>query len=225
VHRLNPPLSPRCQRLSTEWLRQRAASETRGRQTQTIGTRSHFLERDLQKYARREPQTLLSRRYVDGRSGLFFNAVFFTYGLVVEKIFHISDDELPLHLLPFALGSFLGPIVLGRLFDKIGRKPMITVTYGIAGLMLAAVCYPFAHGMLTAKTLRICFTAIFFVASSAASAAYLTVSEIFPLEIRASAIAIFYAIGTLLGGVGAHSIWVSHRFGIAPRSISVAPRA
>jgi hypothetical protein len=153
VHRLNPPLSPRCQRLSTEWLRQRAASETRGRQTQTIGTRSHFLERDLQKYARREPQTLLSRRYVDGRSGLFFNTVFFTYGLVVEKFFHISDDELPLHLLPFALGSFLGPIVLGRLFDKIGRKPMITATYGIAGLMLAAVCYPFAHGMLTAKTL------------------------------------------------------------------------
>jgi MFS family permease len=133
----------------------------------------------------------------------FFNAVFFTYGLVVKKFFHISDDDLPLHLLPFALGSFLGPIVLGRLFDKIGRKPMIIATYGIAGLMLAAVCYPFAHGMLTAKTLGIYFTAIFFVASSAASAAYLTVSEIFPLEIRAFAIAIFYAIGTLLGGVGA----------------------
>jgi MFS family permease len=133
----------------------------------------------------------------------FFNAVFFTYGLVVKRFFHISDDDLPLHLLPFALGSFLGPIVLGRLFDKIGRKPMIIATYGIAGLMLAAVCYPFAHGMLTAKTLGICFTVIFFVASSAASAAYLTVSEIFPLEIRAFAIAIFYAIGTMLGGVGA----------------------
>jgi MFS family permease len=133
----------------------------------------------------------------------FFNAVFFTYGLVVKNFFQISDGDLPLHLLPFALGSFLGPIILGRLFDKIGRKPMIIATYGIAGLMLAAVCYPFAHGMLTAKTLGICFTAIFFVASSAASAAYLTVSEIFPLEIRAFAIAIFYAIGTLLGGVGA----------------------
>jgi MFS family permease len=133
----------------------------------------------------------------------FFNSVFFTYGLVVKKFFHISDNDLPLHLLPFALGSFLGPVILGRLFDKIGRKPMIITTYGVAGLMLAAVCYPFAHGMLTAKTLGVCFTVIFFIASSAASAAYLTVSEIFPLEIRAFAIAIFYAIGTLLGGVGA----------------------
>lgn len=133
----------------------------------------------------------------------FFNSVFFTYGLVVKKFFHISDDDLPLHLLPFAVGSFLGPILLGRLFDKVGRKPMITATYGVAGLMLAAVCYPFASGMLTAKTMGVCFTVIFFVASSAASAAYLTVSEIFPLEIRAFAIAIFYAIGTLLGGVGA----------------------
>jgi hypothetical protein len=78
---------------------------------------------------------------------------------------------------------------------------MIIATYGIAGLMLAAVCYPFAHGMLTAKTLGICFTIIFFVASSAASAAYLTVSEVFPLEIRAFAIAIFYAIGTLIGAL------------------------
>ena len=133
----------------------------------------------------------------------FFNAVFFTYGLVVKKFFHISDQQLPLQLLPFALGSFFGPVALGPLFDRVGRKPMITATFGIAGLLLAAVCYPFAHGMLTAKTLNLCFTLIFFVASSAASAAYLTVSEIFPLEIRAFAIAIFYAIGTLLGGVGA----------------------
>ena len=133
----------------------------------------------------------------------FFNAVFFTYGLVVKKFFNISDQQLPLQLLPFALGSFFGPVMLGPFFDKIGRKPMITATFGLAGVLLAAVCYPFAHGMLTAKTLNLCFTLIFFVASSAASAAYLTVSEIFPLEIRAFAIAIFYSIGTLLGGVGA----------------------
>lgn len=133
----------------------------------------------------------------------FFNAVFFTYGLVVKKFFHVSDQRLPLHLLPFALASFFGPIILGRFFDSVGRRPMITATYGISGLMLAATLYPFASGMLSAKTLDICFSVIFFVASSAASAAYLTVSEIFPLEIRAFAIAIFYAIGTLLGGVGA----------------------
>ncbi len=133
----------------------------------------------------------------------FFNAVFFTYGLVVKKFFHVSNNDLPLYLLPFAVGSFLGPMLLGRLFDKIGRKPMITATYGIAALLLLGTIYPFAHGMLGARGLGICFTLIFFVASSAASAAYLTVSEIFPLEIRAFAIAVFYALGTLVGGVGA----------------------
>jgi len=133
----------------------------------------------------------------------FFNSVFFTYGLIVKSFYGVSDSRLPLHLLPFALGSFLGPILLGPLFDRWGRKPMIAVTYGISGLMLLAVIYPFVHGLLTAGTLDLCFSAIFFVASSAASAAYLTVSEIFPLEIRAFAIAIFYALGTLAGGVAA----------------------
>ena len=133
----------------------------------------------------------------------FFNAIFFTYSLVVEKFYGIPSKRLPLHLLPFALGSFLGPLLLGRLFDSIGRKPMIIATYGIAGILLAAVAFPFAHGSMSVRTLDISFSVIFFVASSAASAAYLTVSEIFPLEIRAFAIAIFYAIGTLVGGVGA----------------------
>ena len=137
----------------------------------------------------------------------FFNAVFFTYGLVIKQFFGISNDDLPLHLLPFALGSFFGPLFLGPLFDRIGRKPMIIATYGTAGLLLAATCYPFAMGWLSAKGLAICFTVIFFIASSAASAAYLTVSEIFPLEIRAFAIAIFYALGTLLGGVWAPSLF------------------
>jgi MFS family permease len=133
----------------------------------------------------------------------FFNAVFFSYGLVVKRFFHVTDKELPLHLLPFAIASFLGPLTLGKLFDKIGRKPMITACYGISGLLLAGVLFPFAHGPFAARGMGIAFTAIFFVASSAASAAYLTVSEIFPLEIRAFAIAIFYALGTLIGGVGA----------------------
>ena len=131
----------------------------------------------------------------------FFNAVFFTYGLVVTKFYHVDARRLPLHLLPFAIASFLGPLVLGRLFDSIGRKPMIAATYALSGLMLGATVIPFVHGALTAKTLNICFSLVFFTASSAASAAYLTVSEIFPLEIRALAIAIFYAIGTLIGGV------------------------
>ena len=137
----------------------------------------------------------------------FFNAVFFTYGLVVKKFFGIPDSQLPIHLLPFAIGSFFGPMVLGPLFDKIGRKPMITATYAIAGVLLALVCVPFAHGTLGVRGLGICFSVIFFVASSAASAAYLTVSEIFPLEIRAFAIAIFYALGTCIGGVFAPALF------------------
>jgi len=137
----------------------------------------------------------------------FFNALFFTYGLVIAKFYHVGAKTLPIHLLPFALGSFLGPVALGRLFDSVGRKKMITFTYGLAGLLLIGTVIPFANGMLTAATLDACFTVTFFIASSAASAAYLTVSEIFPLEIRALAIAIFYAIGTLIGGVGAPALF------------------
>jgi MFS family permease len=133
----------------------------------------------------------------------FFNAIFFSYGLIVKKFFKVPDSQLPMHLLPFAIASFLGPLTLGRLFDKIGRKPMITACYGLSGLLLAGIVYPFAHGSMGIRSLTICFSIIFFVASSAASAAYLTVSEIFPLEIRAFAIAIFYSLGTLIGGVGA----------------------
>jgi MFS family permease len=133
----------------------------------------------------------------------FFNAVFFTYALIAKKFYQIPDQKLPLQLLPFAVASFLGPFILGPLFDKLGRKPMITATYATAGILLAAVAIPFAYGSLSLKAMGICFAVIFFVASSAASAAYLTVSEIFPLEIRAFAIAMFYAAGTLIGGVGA----------------------
>ncbi len=133
----------------------------------------------------------------------FFNAVFFTYGLVVKKFFHISDKDLPLHLLPFAVASFLGPLTLGKLFDKLGRKPMITTTYGASGVLLIVATVPFAMNSIGTRGFEILLSIVFFIASSAASAAYLTVSEIFPLEIRAFAIALFYAIGTLLGGVGA----------------------
>ncbi len=133
----------------------------------------------------------------------FFNAIFFTYGLVVQKSYGVKSADLPMHLLPFAIASFLGPVVLGPLFDSIGRKPMITATFGIGGILLALTTIPFVNGSLGTSGLGWSFSVIFFVASSAASASYLTVSEIFPLEIRALAIAVFYAIGTLIGGVGA----------------------
>lgn len=133
----------------------------------------------------------------------FFNAIFFSYGLIVKKFYGVADQNLPQHLLPFAIASFFGPLLLGPLFDRVGRKPMITATYGIAGLLLLVTLFPFGMGRLGPRGMGLLFSAIFFVASSAASAAYLTVSEIFPLEMRAFAIAIFYAIGTLVGGAGA----------------------
>jgi MFS family permease len=133
----------------------------------------------------------------------FYNAIFFTYALVLMRFYGVPEQNVGSYLLPFALGNVLGPLLLGHLFDTVGRKPMITVTYGLAGVLLALTGWLFHMGVLTAQTQTLAWTIIFFIASAAASSAYLTVSEIFPLEIRAMAIAIFYAIGTLTGGVGA----------------------
>src|SRR6266403_2170435 len=133
----------------------------------------------------------------------FYNAIFFTYALVLMRFYGVPEQKVGAYLLPFALGNVLGPLLLGHLFDTIGRKQMITATYALAGVLLALTAWLFRMGMLAAQTQTLAWTAIFFVASAAASSAYLTVSEIFPLEIRALAIAIFYAIGTLAGGVGA----------------------
>jgi len=133
----------------------------------------------------------------------FYNAIFFTYALVLMRFYGVPERNVGGYLLPFALGNALGPLLIGHLFDTIGRKPMITATYALAGVLLAATAWLFRAGMLTAQTQTLAWTVVFFVASAAASSAYLTISEIFPLEIRALAIAIFYAIGTLVGGVGA----------------------
>jgi MFS family permease len=133
----------------------------------------------------------------------FYNAIFFTYAIVLMRFYGVPEQNVGGYLLPFALGNVLGPLLLGHLFDTIGRKQMITVTYGLAGVLLALTGWFFHTGLLTAQTQTMAWTVIFFVASAAASSAYLTVSEIFPLEIRAMAIAIFFAIGTLVGGVGA----------------------
>jgi MFS family permease len=133
----------------------------------------------------------------------FYNAIFFTYALVLMRFYGVPEQSVGGYLLPFALGNVLGPIVLGHLFDTIGRKQMIAATYGVSGILLALAGWLFHAGLLTAQTQTLAWMIIFFVASAAASSAYLTVSEIFPLEIRAFAIAIFYAIGTLAGGVGA----------------------
>ena len=133
----------------------------------------------------------------------FYNAIFFTYALILTDFYGIRSDRIGWYILPFAAGNFLGPVVLGRLFDTIGRRPMITATYAVSGLLLAGAGYLFAIGVLSATGQTIAWMVIFFFASAAASSAYLTVSEIFPLEVRALAIAFFYAIGTGIGGVAA----------------------
>ncbi len=133
----------------------------------------------------------------------FYNAIFFTYALVLTDFYDIEASQVGWYLLPFAAGNFLGPLLLGRLFDTIGRRPMIAFTYALSGILLALTGALFAAGMLSATMQTICWTVIFFFASAAASSAYLTVSETFPLEIRALAIAFFYAVGTGIGGIGA----------------------
>ncbi|MBV8771393.1 MAG: MFS transporter [Deltaproteobacteria bacterium] len=130
-----------------------------------------------------------------------YNAIFFTYALVLNRYYHVPADITGLYLMPFALANFLGPISLGHFFDTVGRRPMIASTFTISALILIVTGYLFERGALNATTQTALWSLMFFFASSAASSAYLTVSEIFPLEIRALAIAIFYSVGTAVGGI------------------------
>ena len=132
-----------------------------------------------------------------------FNAVYFTYGLVLQRFEGVPAANIGSYVLPLTVGSLLGPFALGHLFDTLGRRVMVTATYAVTGLLLITVAILFGFGELTAFTQTACWMAVFFFASAAASSAYLTASEIFPLETRALAIAVFYALGTLIGGAAA----------------------
>ena len=131
-----------------------------------------------------------------------YNAIFFTYALVLTNFYRIDPGAIGWFILPFAAGNFAGPLLLGPLFDLWGRKPMIAASYGISGLLMALTGFLFARASLGAAAQTALWTVNFFFASAGASAAYLTVGESFPLEVRARAIAIFYAFGTALGGIG-----------------------
>jgi len=133
----------------------------------------------------------------------FYNAIFFTYALVLTRFYGVAEDNVALYIFPFALGNVLGPLLLGPLFDSVGRRKMIALTYVLAGVALALTGWAFMMGWLDARSQALCWSAVFFLASAAASSAYLTVSEVFPLEMRAMAIAIFYAVGTGAGGFAA----------------------
>jgi MFS family permease len=142
-----------------------------------------------------------------GSQAFCYNAVLFTYALVLTRFYEVPSGRVGWFMLPFALGNFAGPLLLGRFFDTLGRKRMITATYALAGLMMIGVGWLFAQGVLSAAEQTAAWTAIFFFASAAASSAYLTVGETFPLEVRAVAISIFYALGTLLGGVAGPALF------------------
>ena len=131
-----------------------------------------------------------------------YNAIYFTYGLVLVQFYGVSADKVPLYGLAFAVGNLCGPLLLGPLFDSVGRKPMISGTYIISGVLLAISGWLFDQGDLTANTQTFCWVVIFFFASAGASAAYLTVSETWPIEIRAEAIAVFFAIAQIFGAFG-----------------------
>ncbi|MEV6609057.1 MFS transporter [Kutzneria sp. NPDC051319] len=151
----------------------------------------------LKTYPRR---TLLGLGLFVGQAFLY-NAVYFTQALVLAKFFGISGASVGGWLIPLAVGSLAGPVLLGRLFDTVGRKTMIAISYLGSGVLLVGTGVLFQQQLLSATTLTIAWSGVFFLASAGASAAYLTVSEIFPLEIRAMAIALFYSVGTGLGGI------------------------
>lgn len=130
----------------------------------------------------------------------FYNAIFFTYALVLTRFEGVAEERVALYIFPFALGNAAGPLILGPLFDRVGRRKMIALTYVLSGVGLAATGYAFMHDLLDARSLALCWSAVFFLASAAASSAYLTASELFPLEMRALAISVFYAVGTGTGG-------------------------
>lgn len=142
-----------------------------------------------------------------GAQAFCYNAVLFTYALILTRFYGVEAAHVGWFMLPFALGNFLGPLLLGRMFDTIGRKPMITATYALAGIAMIVTGFLFYAGALTAWEQTLAWTLIFFVASAAASSAYLTVGESFPLEVRAIAISVFYALGTAVGGIAGPALF------------------
>jgi MFS family permease len=136
-----------------------------------------------------------------------YNAIFFTYAMILTRFYGIEPAAIGWFMLPFALGNLMGPLLLGPLFDTLGRKLMISLTYGLAGVLMCVTGWLFSEGVLSAPAQTAAWTVIFFFASAGASAAYLTVGECFPLEARAIVISLFYAFGTLLGGVGGPALF------------------
>lgn len=177
-----PPVAPDCVAVA---MRRRAAPG--------VGEVMRLL---LRRFRRRSMITLA----LMVAQAFFYNAIFFTYALVLTRFYAVPEARVALYIFPFALGNALGPLLLGPLFDHIGRRRMIAATYVLSGIGLALTGWAFVEGWLDARGQALCWSAVFFLASAAASSAYLTASEVFPLEMRALAISVFYAVGTGTGG-------------------------
>ncbi len=169
--------------------------------------RTHSLTDVWQTMIRTYPKRTIVAFSLMIAQAFLYNAIFFTESLVLGTFFHVPAQRVGYYIFPFALGNLLGPLVLGHFFDTVGRRVMIAGTYAFSGLGLIITGLLFVNGALDATTITICWCVIFFVASAGASSAYLTASEIFPLEVRAMAIAIVYAVGTLAGGVAAPALF------------------
>jgi MFS family permease len=148
---------------------------------------------------RRYPQRTILGLALMLAQAFLYNSIFFSYGLILEKFHGVPPTDVGLYIVPFAIGNFAGPLLLGRRFDRWGRRVMIPATYALSGILLLATGALFAGGYLDAVTQTVAWSIVFFVASAAASSAYLTVSELFPVELRGMAIAVFYAFATLVG--------------------------
>jgi MFS family permease len=151
----------------------------------------------VQLYPRR---TLLGLALFIGQAFLY-NSILFSLGFLLKTFFKISSGDVPYYIALFGVGNLIGPLVLARLFDTVGRRPMISGCYILSGVLLFVTAVLFKEGQLTAASLVAALIVVFFFASAGVSAAYLTVSEIFPLETRALCIAVFYAVGTGVGGI------------------------
>jgi MFS family permease len=162
--------------------------------TGTVGFRHVF--RTL--FVKHRKRAVLALALMLAQSFLY-NAIFFSYGLILQNFHHVRADRVGLYMIPFAVGNFLGPLLLGPLFDRWGRRIMIPATYALSGILLTATGALFVLGKLDAVSQTESWCLVFFFASSAASSAYLTVSELFPIELRGMVIAVFYAAATSIG--------------------------
>jgi MFS family permease len=172
-------------------------------------TREHRLRDVWDAMIRTYPKRTIVAFSLMISQAFLYNAIFFTESLVLSTFFGVAPQNVGYYIFPFAVGNLLGPLVLGPLFDRIGRKPMIAMTYGLSAVLLLGTGILFVYGVLDARTIALCWSVVFFFASAGASSAYLTVSETFPVEIRAMAIALVYGVGTLVGGALAPTIFAA----------------